>query len=301
VDRIVGGIDSARRRSRRFNHVWCAGERFGEVLGGRLAAAIAYYGFFAVFALALLAYSVLGYVLRVNQTVYSAVNDFLTVNLPWLEPTTIQGSAGKAGVIGLIGLVVTGIGWIEAIRSSQRLMHGVEQQPGNPITRRLVDLVVLVGLFVLIALSLAVAYAVEWLVGWLVGDSSVALAIVAWVLTVVVNIVLAAALLGGVPRLHLPVRRLVPAVIFVAAGITLLNTVGQAVVDRVRTNPAYTVMTSAVGVLVYLYLLNQVLLFGAALIATSSHGRVRDLANRGSGSDADPGSGPGSGSGSGSG
>jgi membrane protein len=278
VDRIVDGLESARRRSGRFNHLWCAGERFGEVLGGRLAAAIAYYGFFAVFALALLAYAVLGYLLQFNEVVFAAVDDFLELNLPWLEPTTIQGSRRRVGIIGLIGLVVTGIGWIEAIRSSQRLVHGVEQQPGNPIMRRVVDLAILVGLFVLIAASLAVAYALEALVEWLAGGPSALLTTVGWIFTVAINIVLAGALLGGVPRLRLPLRRLVPAVLFVAAGITLLNTVGQYVIERVRDNPAYTVMTSAVAVLIYLYLLNQLLLFGAALIATSSHGQVRDLA-----------------------
>jgi membrane protein len=93
-------------------------------------------------------------------------------------------------------------------------------------------------------------------------------------------VVLASALMGGVPRLHLPVRRLAPAVLFVATGITVLNTLGQEVIDRARENPAFTVVTGAVGLLLYLYLFNHVLLFGAALMATSPHGKVRDLAQR---------------------
>lgn len=276
VDRVVSGLATARRRSRRFNHIWCAAERFGEVLGGRLAAAIAYYAFFAVFALALLAYAVLGFLLQVNEQVFAAVDDFLALNLPWLDPAEIQGSRGKIGVIGLAGLMVTGVGWIEAIRSSQRLVHGVEQQPGNPLVRRLVDLAILIGLLLLLGASLAVAYALEALVDWLAGG--LVLTVVGWALAVVVNVVLASALMGGVPRLHLPVRRLAPAVVVVAVGITLLNTVGQLVIELARHNPAYTVVTGAVGLLLYLYLFNQLLLFGAALIATSPHGRVRDLA-----------------------
>lgn len=276
VDRVVSGLATARRRSRRFNHIWCAAERFGEVLGGRLAAAIAYYAFFAVFALALLAYAVLGFLLQVNEQVFAAVDDFLALNLPWLDPAEIQGSRGKIGVIGLAGLMVTGVGWIEAIRSSQRLVHGVEQQPGNPLVRRLVDLAILIGLLLLLGASLAVAYALEALVDWLAGG--LVLTVVGWALAVVVNVVLASALMGGVPRLHLPVRRLAPAVVVVAVGITLLNTVGQLVIELARHNPAYIVVTGAVGLLLYLYLFNQLLLFGAALIATSPHGRVRDLA-----------------------
>ena len=41
--------------------------------------------------------------------------------------------------------------------------------------------------------------------------------------------------------------------------------------------PAYGLVASAVGLLVYLYVFNQLLLFGAAWAATSPHGRVVDL------------------------
>ncbi|HYN97089.1 MAG TPA: YhjD/YihY/BrkB family envelope integrity protein [Pilimelia sp.] len=270
---IERGIAAARRRSRRFDHAWRAADRYGEVLAGRLAAAIAYYGFFAVFALALLAYAVLGFVLQRNLAVYAAVGAFLEVNLPWLEPQSIEASSGQVAFIGIAGLVVTGVGWIEAIRSSQRLVHGVEQQPGNIAVRWLVDLGLLVALFLLLAVSLATVYALEWLVEELTGGPSVLLATIGWIFSVLVNIVLAAALLGGVPRLRLPMRALVPVVLLVGGGITVLNTAGQWVIERVRDNPAYTVMTSAVAVLLYLYLFNQMLLFGAALIATSGSGR----------------------------
>ncbi len=98
------------------------------------------------------------------------------------------------------------------------------------------------------------------------------------VLSVLVNAVLAVALLVAVPRLRMSRRRLRPVVLVVAVGITLLNTVGRYYVMRTERNPAYAVVTTAVGLLLYLYLLNQLLLFGAALAATSRYGRVVDLA-----------------------
>jgi membrane protein len=66
-------------------------------------------------------------------------------------------------------------------------------------------------------------------------------------------------------------------VLLVAVGITLLNTVGRFYIVRTERNPAYAVVAGAVAVLLYLYLLNQLVLFGAALAATSRHGRVVDL------------------------
>ncbi|MDO3683118.1 YihY/virulence factor BrkB family protein [Micromonospora sp. C28ISP2-4] len=283
IEAAVGRrIDAARGRSSAFDHVWLAGTLYADLLAGRLAAAIAYYGFFAVFALALVAYWVFGAVLRDNEEVSRAAADFLEENLPFLDPALIAESSGTVGVIGLVILVFTGIAWVEAIRSSQRLMYGFNQQPGNLVVRRLVDLGVLVAVFVLLFVSVAAVDALESLLRFLLRSTgSVGLTTVSAVLSVLVNAVLASALLLAVPRLRMSRRRLRPAVLTVAVGITLLNTVGRYYVVRTERNPAYTVVATAVGLLLYLYLLNQLVLFGAALAATSRYGRVVDLAEGG--------------------
>ncbi|MEH0935177.1 YhjD/YihY/BrkB family envelope integrity protein [Micromonospora psammae] len=281
--RLTAGIDrrlaAARHRWPGFDHLWRAVDLYADVLGGRLAAAIAYYGFFAVFALALVAYSVFGAILEENDEVSDAAADFLKENLPFLDPGQIAESSNAVGVIGLVILVLTGIGWVEAIRSSQRLMYGFNQQPGNLVVRRLVDLGVLLLVFVMLGLSVAAVDTLESLLRFLMrATGSGTLTAVSAVLSVLVNAVLATALLVAVPRLRMSRRRLRPVVLFVAVGITLLNTVGRYYIVRTERNPAYTVVTGAVAVLLYLYLLNQLVLFGAALAATSRYGRVVDLA-----------------------
>ncbi|MFG3419650.1 YhjD/YihY/BrkB family envelope integrity protein [Micromonospora sp. NPDC049460] len=281
--RIEAGVDrrisAARRRSGAVDHLWRAGVLYAEVLGGRLAAAIAYYGFFAVFALALVAYSIFGAILEDNDEVSAAAAEFLRENLPFLDPVQIADSSGTVGVVGLVILVLTGIGWVEAIRSSQRLMYGLNQQPGNLVVRRLVDLGVLLVVFVLLGVSVAAVDALESLLRFLLRSTgSVGLTTVSAVLSVLVNAVLATLLLVAVPRLRMSRVRLRPVVLLVAVGITLLNTVGRYYVVRTERNPAYTVVAGAVGLLLYLYLLNQLVLFGAALAATSRRGRVVDLA-----------------------
>ncbi|TYC00615.1 ribonuclease BN [Micromonospora sp. WP24] len=283
IGRIEAGIDrwvsAGRRRSAVFDHVWRAGARYAEVLGGRLAAAIAYYGFFAVFALALVVYAIFGATLDDNSEFSVAASNFLRDNLPFLDPAQIADSSGTVGVIGLIILTFTGIGWIEAIRSSQRLIYGFNQQPGNLVIRRLVDIGVMVLVFVLLGLSVAAVDTLESVLRFLLRSTgSLGLTTLSAVLSVVVNAVLAALLLVAVPRLRMSRSRLRPVVLLVAIGITLLNTVGRYYVVRTERSPAYTVVAGAVGLLLYLYLLNQLLLFGAALAATSSRGRVVDLA-----------------------
>ncbi|WP_089009433.1 YhjD/YihY/BrkB family envelope integrity protein [Micromonospora viridifaciens] len=281
-------IDAARDRLPAFDHLWRAGTLYAGVLGGRLAAAIAYYGFFAVFALALVGYSVFGAVLQDNAEITRAAAGFLAKNLPFLDPQQIAQSSRTVGVVGLVILVFTGIGWVEAIRSSQRLMYGFNQQPGNLVVRRLVDLGVLVAVFVLLGLSVAAVDALESVLRFLLRSTgSIGLTTVSAVLSVLVNAVLAVALLVAVPRLRMSRRRLRPVVVLVAIGITLLNTVGRYYVMRTERNPAYTVVATAVGLLLYLYLLNQLVLFGAALAATSRYGRVVDLARGGTAREVD--------------
>ncbi|MEU4237822.1 YhjD/YihY/BrkB family envelope integrity protein [Actinoplanes sp. NPDC026619] len=264
-----------RVRSRYFDHLSRALLRFWDAQGGRLAAAIAYYGFFAIFALLLIGYSIFGILLTSNVELLNIVTEFLAQNLPFLDIQAILSSGKTVGIVGIVGLTFTGIGWVEAIRSSQRLIWKIPEQPGYIGVRQALDLLVLIGLIVLLALSQLAVYGLEKVTDWL-ADGFVQSA-VSWVLTISVNMLLAAALLAAVPRLRMTVRRIAPPVLQVGFGITLLNTVGKSFVSLVERNPAYGLVGSAVGVLVYLYVFNQLLLFGAAWAATSPHGRVVDM------------------------
>jgi membrane protein len=282
LERVVARVERRvtvwRGRSPVFDHFCRAVGRYYEVLGGRLAAGIAYYGFFAVFALGLVAYWIFGAILGESEGVNSGAANFFQQNLPFLNAEQIQQGSRRVGIIGLILLVITGIGWVEAIRSSQRLIYRLNQQPGYVVIRQLVDLVVVLGVFLLLGLSVGAVDSLESLLGWLFGARSAGLSVISWLLAVVINIVLAAALMLAVPRLRITPRRLLSPVLVVALGITLLNSLGRYYVVRFEQNLAYTAVAGTVGLLVYLYLLNQLLLFGAALAATSHRGRVIDLA-----------------------
>jgi membrane protein len=264
-----------RLRSRYFDHFCRALLRFWEVQGGRLAAAIAYYGFFAIFALLLIGYSIFGILLTSNTELFDIVRDFLAQNLPFLDVQAILDSGRTVGIVGIVGLTFTGIGWVEAIRSSQRLIWKVPEQPGYIGVRQALDLLVLIGLLLLLALSQLAVYGLERLLHWVVGGP--ALSVISLLLTLAVNVLLATALLAAVPRLRMTFRRILPPMLQVGIGLTLLNTVGKSFVGLVQRNPAYGLVGSAVGALVYLYVFNQLLLFGAAWAATSPHGRVVDL------------------------
>ncbi|WP_229068040.1 YihY/virulence factor BrkB family protein [Actinoplanes sp. DH11] len=277
-DAAAARIMTWRYRSPYFDHLCRAILRYEDVQGGRLAAAIAYYGFFAIFALLLIGYSIFGLLLSNNNELFELVTDFLGDNLPFLDVQAILDSKRTVGIVGILGLTFTGIGWVEAIRSSQRLIWQLREQPGYIGVRQAVDLLVLIGLLVLLALTQLAVHGLERLLHWLAGGGfTTVLSVVSLVLTFGVNMLLAAALLTGVPRLKMTARRMAPPVLQVGVGLMLLNTVGKSFVAIVERNPAYALVGSAVGALVYLYVFNQLLLFGAAWAATSPHGRVVDL------------------------
>ncbi len=277
-------VATARRRSGAFNRVWLAGARFSDVLGGRLAAAISYYGFFAAFSLAVVVYSTLGRVLGGSEAGFVVtINDYLDDNLPWVKATADQVGQRELTIIGSIALVLTGVGWVEALRSSQRAIWRFDQHPGNWIIRHMVDLGVLVGLGLLLALSLAMTTAIDRVLDALAGPETTivgdtVLRASGPLLEFGVNVILAAAMLAALPRLRLSPRRLIPPALLVAVGIQLLNSIGRYIIGRTESRPAYQLVAGAVGLLVYLYVFNQLILFGAALAATDTRGTVVDLA-----------------------
>ncbi|WP_243706085.1 YihY/virulence factor BrkB family protein [Micromonospora sp. KC721] len=258
--------------------------RYAEADGGRLAAAVTYYAFFATFALALLGFALFGFVLD-HPAVQRSVQRYLDQNLPNLDVQALRTARGAAGVIAFLGLPVTGWFWVNALRSSIRKVWRLPEYPGTFIVRLLIDLLVLTGLGLLLVVSLATAFTTTALASRLIdttgADAALTrglLAVVGLVVGVAVNTLLSIAVLTGLPRLRMPPRRVALPALLVAIGLELLKTVGGFFVQRIEANPTYHVVAGTVGLLVSLSVVNQLVLFAAALTATATIGDVTDLA-----------------------
>lgn len=290
---VTRGAHAARARWRVVDHVCRAYERYDGVYGTRLAAAIAYYAFFAAFALGVLAFAVVGWILPESEgsTSLSSVQDYLSSNLPQLDAASLTKASRRIGIFAIIGLLIAGVAWVETLRSSQRAIWCLEQEPGHPVTRWLLDLAVLAGLGVLLLVSLSVSTGIRGVLTR-VGSTTDSYAPVAtqsalnWTdtfLAALVDLVLAGALLAGVPRLRMSVRRLLPSALLVVLGLGILKVVGRWFISSTQRNPAYsgfTAAAAAVGLLLFMYLVHQIVLFAAALAATSERGLVLDLSTR---------------------
>ena len=286
TSRMVAAWRRVRRRYGWLDHLVRAGVRYDEADGGRLAAAVTYYAFFAMFALALLGFAVFGFVLD-NPTVLQAVQRYLTQNLPRLDVQALRSARSTAGVIAFAALPVTGWFWVDALRSSIRRVWRLPEYPGSLLIRVSYDLIVLLGLGLLLAVSLTVAFVSTALAGGLfhtIGAHAASarwlLATIGFVLGIGVNTLMSVAVLTALPRLRIPIRRLLGPALFVAGGFELLKTLGRLYVEHTQANPTYQVVAGSVGLLVFLNLLNQLVLFAAALAATATGGQVTDLAVR---------------------
>jgi hypothetical protein len=157
--RVAVAWRRARRRYGWLDHLVRAAVRYDQADGGRLAAAVTYYAFFATFAMVLLGVAVFGFVLD-DPAVLRAVQRYLTENLPRLDVHALRHARDTVGVIAVIGLPITGWLWIDSLRSSIRAIWRLPEYPGTLLVRVLVDLLVLLGLGMLLAASLAVAFAI---------------------------------------------------------------------------------------------------------------------------------------------
>jgi membrane protein len=274
------------RGNRWLDHLVRAGRRYDQADGGRLAAAVTYYAFFATFAMTLLGFAVFGFVLD-NAAVAASVEDYLHQNLPRVDVESVRQARGTAGVVAFVGLPVTGWFWVDALRSSIRRVWLLPEYPGAFLVRVGVDLLVLVGLGLLLAASLGAALLTTALAGKAVatvgpdtGPGRLLLSTVVVVAGIAVNTVLSVAVLAGLPRLRMPLRRLIGPALLVALGLELLKTLGRLYVQRTEANPTYHVVAGTVGLLVFLNVVNQLILFAAALTATGDADEVIDVAGR---------------------
>ncbi|MEU4719569.1 YihY/virulence factor BrkB family protein [Nonomuraea dietziae] len=285
VARAPGAWQGARRRHGWLDHLVRAVVRYDRVDGGRLSAALTYYAFFATFALVLLGFSLLGHVLD-DPVVLDTVQRYLNDNFPRLDVMALRQARETVGIIALIGFPLAGLFWMDALRSASRAIWQLEEYPGPFWQRQLIDLAVLTGLGLLLAISLTAAFATESLLTWVVGHTvGTDAAPARWLLTastftlgLLVNLLLALALLSAPPRLRLTLRRMLGPAVLITIGLQILNSLGQVYLRITEDNPAYQLVATAAVMLVFLKAANQLILLATALAATSTRGTVTDLA-----------------------
>src|SRR2546425_12818228 len=115
VDRTMARIDRFQQRHRWLAFPLAVVKKFGDDQAGNLAALIAYYGFFSLFPLLLVFVSVLGLLIRNNDSLrqsilHSALRDFPVIGDQIAKNIHAISGNGLALAIGIVGTLWAGMG-----------------------------------------------------------------------------------------------------------------------------------------------------------------------------------------------
>jgi membrane protein len=288
--RVKERLRGARSRWPWLDHAVRAYDRYSEVLGGHLAAAVTYFGFLSFFPLLALVFSLVGYISdiypdaqeEVTRAVQEAFPSLVGTGKGQIDIQDVIDSKVGAGLFGLLGLLYAGLGWLDALRDSLRRVFGTEDVAIGFARKKLVDVLVLTLLGISLLASLVVsslATAATTSALSLVGleESGLAvlvLKVLSVTLALAVDVVIFAILLSRLSGARVPWRQVWSGAVLAAVAFEALKLVATYLLGRVTENPLYATFGVIVGLLVWINLNSRLLVFAAAWTATQAYSLV---------------------------
>jgi inner membrane protein YhjD len=243
--------------------------RFGDARAGRLAAVIAYYGFFSLFPALLALVTVLGFVLEDRPDLRDDIQRSALGQLPVIgdyigeaATTPLTGNAA-ALVIGLLTALWAGMG---AMQASQDAVNSVFDVPRNEqpsfLKKRARSLLMLVVLGGLLVGGAALTQFVNAL-----GDVAILARLLLFVGTLALNVVVFWIAYRVLLAERHPWRALLPGAITAGIGYHVLQVVGQLYVNHVLkgAQDTYGTFATVIGLLSWLHLMAQITLLGTVV------------------------------------
>jgi len=240
-------------------------KKFSDDEGPSLAALISYYGFVSLFPLLLVMVTILGFVLQGNHTLREEILTGTLGQIPLIsDQISRNGLNGSpaALAIGLLASLLAGLGITGASQKCFNRIWGVPvRERPNFLFQRLRGLATLAVLGTIAIVSTVAA-------GFVGSQSHGAGAVLAGIaVACVANLVLFMTAFKVLTAIDLSWRQLLPGVITAAVGWQLLQHLGGYYVDHTlkRTGPLYGVFALVLGLLAWLYLGAQLVVFAAEL------------------------------------
>lgn len=262
-------------------HVWRSYERLDRVHWARLAAAITFISFLALFPLIAVGAAVAAALLSNEQV--DTIKDKLADQVPGIsDQLGIDGLIANAGTVGLVAgalLLFTGVGWVGSMRECLRAVWELDDvQEANPVVAKVKDAVLLVGLGGAALATLAVSAIGSTAVGRTAdligipedGAGGILLRVAALAVAVVADFLLLLYLLTLLPGVEPPRRRLVVAALLGAVGFELLKLLLGSYMREVAGKSMYGAFGVPIALLLWINFTAKLLLFCAAWTATGS-------------------------------
>ncbi len=258
-------IDRRQQRARGVRFVAAVYKKFTDDQAGQLAALIAYYAFVSIFPLLLVFVTILGFVLQGNPSdqqkiVHGTLGQFPVLS-DSLKVQSLKGS-GVALAIGIVGALLAGMGITSAAQNAFNRIWAVpfKSRPNFLLTRaRSLGMLAILGTLTIVSTAAA---------GFVGASSHGVVTIVAGVLVAfVVNLVLFMTAFKLLTAADVSWREYLPGVIVAAFLWQLLQHLGGYYVDHTlkHTQPLYGTFAVVLGLLAWLYLGAQLVIFAAEI------------------------------------
>ena len=261
-------------------HAWRSFERLDRVKWTRLAAAMTFTSFVALFPLLTVAAAIAAATLSEKQQ--SDLQNKLAEQVPGIsDQLDIQNLVQNAGTIGLIAgaaLLFTGIGWAGSMRECLRAVWELPDEEENPFLRKAKDLGILVGLGGAVLVTIAASTVASAMVGWITrqigidngGWGGVLLHIAAFAVAVFADFLLLLYVLTLLPGVEPRRRRLIVSALTGAVGFELLKTLLSGYMQGVAAKSMYGAFGVPVALLLWINFTSKLVLYCAAWTATQS-------------------------------
>ncbi|MFJ8013017.1 YihY/virulence factor BrkB family protein [Streptomyces sp. NPDC096339] len=276
---VIGPLAARLMRT----HAWRSYERLDRVHWTRLAAAITFISFLALFPLITVAAAIGAALLSQDQL--DRLEKNLAEQVPGIsDQLDIDGLVANAATVGVVAgliLLLTGIGWVGAMRDCLRAVWDKDDEDqGNPVVRKGKDGLVLLGLGAVglasAAASIFGASAVGTTAEWLGiprhGAGGGLLRGAAFGVGVVAAFLLLLYLLTLLPGVEPPRGRLIQAALLGAVGFELLKLLLSGYMQGVAAKSMYGAFGTPIALLLWINFTAKLLLYCSAWTATRDDG-----------------------------
>ncbi|WP_405743955.1 YihY/virulence factor BrkB family protein [Streptomyces sp. NBC_01525] len=259
-------------------HLWRAWTRIQRVHWTRLAAAITFTSFVALFPLITVGAAIGATVLSTSQL--HTLETRLAAQIPGisgqLDLGALVDNAGTVGLIAGAALLFTGIGWIQAMRDCLRAVWEKEHDDTNFFLGKLRDGAVLIGLGGVALLSVACSAFASAAVGHAAdalglaegGIGSALLTAAGFCIAVLADFLLLIYVLTRLPGVRPPRRAVVVAGLLGAVGFELLKLLLSGYLKGVASKSMYGAFGTPIALLLWINFTAKLLVFCAAWTAT---------------------------------
>ncbi|MBV7699039.1 YihY/virulence factor BrkB family protein [Streptomyces sp. TRM70350] len=261
-------------------HAWRSYERLDRVKWTRLAAAMTFTSFVALFPLLTLGAAITAATLSAEQQ--KEIQDRIGEQIPGISDQLNIGSlVDNAGTVGIIAgalLLFTGIGWVGSMRGCLRAVWELPDDEENPVLRKAKDAGVLLGLGGALLVTLAASAVASAAVGWIAGRlgldehgwGSLLLRVAAFAVAVLAAFLLLLYVLTLLPGVEPTRRRLIVGALVGAVGFELLKLLLSGYMQGVAAKSMYGAFGVPVALLLWINFTSKLVLFCAAWTATPS-------------------------------